>query len=106
MRITSDKNEKTVFHRPTEAELAVLRPWRSKVLAALQGLGILAPEGDFTQVNKALANPKLSGKPLYKMDLNELKACYRRIQMWKTKETDARASVAKLLEGVWKRDDI
>ncbi len=65
-----------------------MRLWRSKILSALQSMGIYAHEGDFGTVNAFLTDRRVAGKLLYEMSFDELKACYRRIQMIKKRETD------------------
>lgn len=81
------KNKETV---PAE-----IRKARSNVLSLCDDLGIKPKKGNWDSVNKFLKNPRIAGKPLYEMDLEELKACAKRIRAMKQK-VDERIEQEKL----------
>lgn len=55
------------------------RIWRSNVLTMLQKIGIYADNQDWSRVNKFLMQPRISGKLLYELSIEELKALHRKL---------------------------
>lgn len=63
-----------------------IRSARSVVLNLLDDLGIKAKNGNWAVVNEYLKNPRIAGKVLYEMNLQELKKCaqaLRVVKRWK-----------------------
>lgn len=67
---------------PADSEI---RKQRSIVLSLCDDVGVKPKKGNWDAVNSFLLNPKIAGKVLYEMDLNELKDCAKRIRAFKTK---------------------
>jgi hypothetical protein len=57
-----------------------IRRARSVALTLINALGIYATNNDWTKVNEFLLNPRIAGKLLYQMDLEELKALNRKLR--------------------------
>jgi HPt (histidine-containing phosphotransfer) domain-containing protein len=59
-----------------------VREARSQVLSLLSdGFCIRAENGDWSRVNVFLCNPRIAGKELYKMNVEELRKCALRLRM-------------------------
>jgi hypothetical protein len=50
-----------------------LKKWRSNALVWLNHCGIYANNSDWTRVNEFMLNPRVCGKLLYELDVDELK---------------------------------
>lgn len=70
----------TVVSNKQRADEAT-RKARSTVLYLLDDLGVKAKGGEWKKVNETLLNPRISGKLLYEMNLEELKTCAVRLRM-------------------------
>lgn len=57
-----------------------IRSARSTALTLINSLGIYATNGDWSRVNQFLLQPRIAGKLLYEMDLDELKALNRKLR--------------------------
>lgn len=68
---------------PTKDVAPDIRKARSVVLSLLDDLGIKAKNGNWGAVNDYLKSPKIAGKVLYEMNLNELKTCAKRLRVVK-----------------------
>lgn len=62
-----------------------MRTARSVVLGLCDDLGIKAKGSNWTRVNEFLMNPRIAGKLLFEMNLEELKTCAKRIRAMKKK---------------------
>lgn len=50
-----------------------IRRWRSNVMVLINKCGVYATNGDWSAVNKFMLHPRISGKLLYELDIDELK---------------------------------
>lgn len=75
---------------------ADIRRHRSIVLTLLNKLGIYVTNGDWGRVNAFLENPRIAGKQMYKMNIDELKALQRKLRVM-VKAHDAKAQEIKFL---------
>lgn len=66
--------------RTKEAPQPVRRA-RSTALTLINSLGIYATNGDWDKVNRFLLDPRIAGKLMYEMDLEELKALSRKLRV-------------------------
>lgn len=57
-----------------------VRKARSTVLNLLDDLGIKAKNGNWKAVNDYLSQPRIAGKVLYEMNLEELKDCAKKLR--------------------------
>lgn len=57
-----------------------IRKARSSVLNLLDDLGIKAKNGNWAAVNNYLSQPRIAGKVLYEMNLQELKDCTKKLR--------------------------
>ena len=62
-----------------------LRDARSMVLKSLEAIGVVAINNNWDHVNNYLKQPRIAGKLLYQMNLDELKACNRKLKSIKVK---------------------
>ena len=56
-----------------------VRKWRSNVLLMLNKCGVYADNNDWTRVNKFLLDKRVAGKMLYELNVDEMKALYRKL---------------------------
>lgn len=83
--------------RKTDTPKAV-RDARSVVLSILDDIGIKPKKGNWDNVNQYLLQPRVAGKVLYNMTLEELKNCairLRQIQRWKEDKIEQENEQAK-----------
>lgn len=76
-----------------------LRKARSVVLGLLQDLGVTARNGNWDSVNRYLSQPRIAGKVLYDMSVEELKECAKKLRVIlkkKAEGTDEEARQALL----------
>lgn len=76
-----------------------IRDARSVILGLLDDMGIKPKNGNWDTVNGYLKQPRIAGKVLYEMDLEELKACavrLRQVKRWKEDKIEAENELAKL----------
>lgn len=57
-----------------------IRKARSTILTLLNKLGIYATNGDWKQVNEYLLQPRIAGKLLYQMSVDEMTALNRKLR--------------------------
>lgn len=57
-----------------------IRHWRSVLMTLLNRYGVYGTADDWNHVNRFLLDKRVSGKLLYEMNLNELKACCVRVR--------------------------
>ena len=50
------------------------------ILYLLDDMGVKAKGNDWAKVNETLLNPRIAGKLLYEMSLEELKECAKRLR--------------------------
>lgn len=62
---------------PPQSE--VVRRMRSHCLTLINKLGIYATNDDWSQVNRFLLDPRIAGKPLYKLNFNELETLRKKL---------------------------
>jgi len=79
-RLVEIENKKT-----SETEQIVRRE-RSKILRQLDRMGISTMDG-WERVNAYLCKPRIAGKMLYEMSLEELQACHKKLCAIARKET-------------------
>jgi len=63
-----------------------IRKKRSIILTLLQQMGIYADNNDWTRVNSYLLEPKVCGKLLYELDIDELNTLDKKLRSIKRKE--------------------
>lgn len=63
-----------------------IRRAQSTVLTLLNGLGIYADNGDWGRVNAYLLQPRIAGKLLYEMNLDELKQLANKLRAIQRKQ--------------------
>jgi len=60
---------------------ADMRRWRSNVLTQLNKCGVYATNNDWTAVNRFMLSPRICGKLLYELNVDELKKLYKKLLM-------------------------
>jgi len=71
-----------------------VRKWRSNVLTQLNRCGVYNTNNDWSDVNRFMLNPRIAGKLLYELDLQELQAlCVKLRAIADKKEVEARNTV-------------
>lgn len=90
---------KSVERKPKTKDAPLeIRQARSTVLTLLDDLGIKPKKGNWKAVNDYLLQPKISGKVLYEMSLEELKTCavsLRQVIRWKAEKIEAENEMAR-----------
>jgi len=65
-----------------------MRKWRSNVLTQLNKCGVYATNNDWTAVNRFILNPRICGKLLYELNVQELKNLYKKLLMVAEKKAE------------------
>lgn len=63
------------------------RSWRSNILRLLTELKVYDNTGDWTRVNQYLMNPKIAGKLLYQMSVDEMITLAKKLRSIKVKQS-------------------